>query len=179
MLEGSMPKDSDLRFEVLVKGVKYLQLKVWPPECFEEGADFLERFAQCFANAHGRLKPAFAESLVQLLHPIGKVSESRVFYSFLIHSQTAQAEVNHPIWAKAIDIIHVKAREMALKPKYWHVAYPLVVSSLCVAPHDYFLKNWSWCLDSGLARIKVYCFAYGQLLSLHIKPGSCSKNMCT
>jgi Cell morphogenesis N-terminal len=73
MLDGSMPKDSDLRLEVLVKGTKYLQLKVWPPESFEEGADFLDRFALCFANAHGRLKPAFAESLVQLLHPIAEV----------------------------------------------------------------------------------------------------------
>lgn len=40
MLDGSMPKDSDLKLEVLVKGAKYLQLKVWPPESFEEGADF-------------------------------------------------------------------------------------------------------------------------------------------
>lgn len=51
-------------------------------------------------------------------------------------------------------MIHTKAREMAAKPKYWHVAYPLVVASLCVAPHDYFLKHWTWCLDTGLARLK-------------------------
>lgn len=48
--------------------------KVWPPEAFEEGAEFLESFSKSFVNAHGlRLKTAFAETLVHLLHPIGKV----------------------------------------------------------------------------------------------------------
>lgn len=74
LADGLVLKDADLSFESLVKGVKYLQIKVWPPESFEEGAEFLERFARCFDNAHGqRLKIAFAETLVQLLHPIGKV----------------------------------------------------------------------------------------------------------
>lgn len=44
---------------------------------------------------------------------------------------------------------------MMNKPRYWHVAYPLVVTSLCVAPHDYFLKNWMACFEAGLTKLKV------------------------
>lgn len=55
-------------------GLELMQVKVWPPEGFEEGAEFLESLSKCFAHARGqRLKIAFAEILVQLLHPIGKV----------------------------------------------------------------------------------------------------------
>ena len=47
---------------------------MWPPERFEEGAEFLASLSKSFENAHGnRLKTIFAETLVQILHPIGKV----------------------------------------------------------------------------------------------------------
>jgi hypothetical protein len=49
--------------------------KVWPPEAFEEGTEFLELLSKSFVNAHGlRLKIAFAETFLHLLHQIGKVS---------------------------------------------------------------------------------------------------------
>jgi Cell morphogenesis N-terminal len=52
-----------------------LSLQVWPPEAFEEGAEFMEVLAKTFLNVHGaRLKTAFAEMLISLMHPIGKVS---------------------------------------------------------------------------------------------------------
>ena len=48
--------------------------QVWPPERFEEGAEFLASLSKVFENAHGnRLKTIFAETLVHTLHPIGKV----------------------------------------------------------------------------------------------------------
>jgi hypothetical protein len=69
--------------------------------------------------------------------------------------KTAQAEVNYPQWAKAIEMIHPKARELASKPRYWHVAYSLVVVTLCVAPSEYFLRNWMLCFEAGLSKLKV------------------------
>ncbi|KAJ7273302.1 cell morphogenesis N-terminal-domain-containing protein [Mycena rebaudengoi] len=137
---GQVPKDLDMKYENLVKGINHIQIKVWPPEAFEEGAEFLESLSKSFAQAHGlRLKTAFAETLVKLLHPIGK---------------TAQAETNNPQWAKAIEIIYPKAREMMSKPRYWHVAFPLVITSLCVAPQTYFLKNWVHCFEAALSKLK-------------------------
>lgn len=63
--------------------------------------------------------------------------------------------MNHPQWAKAIEIIYPKAKDMASKPRYWHVAYPLVVVSLCVAPTEYFLRHWLSCFEFGLSKLKV------------------------
>ncbi|KAI0667579.1 cell morphogenesis N-terminal-domain-containing protein [Trametes maxima] len=137
---GQVAKDADMKYENLVKGLMHIHIKVWPPERFEEGAEFLASLSKAFENAHGnRLKTIFAETLVQLLHPIGK---------------TAQAEVNHPDWAKAIEVIYPKARDMTTKPRYWHVAYPLAVTALCVAPHEFFLRNWSACFEAGLSKLK-------------------------
>ncbi|KAI0754921.1 cell morphogenesis N-terminal-domain-containing protein [Daedaleopsis nitida] len=137
---GQVGKDADMKYENLVKGLRHINIKVWPPERFEEGAEFLASLCRAYENAHGnRLKTVFAETLVQILHPIGK---------------TAQAEVNHPDWAKAIEVIYPKARDMMMKPRYWHVAYPLAVTALCVAPHEYFLRNWSACYEAGLGKIK-------------------------
>ncbi|KAG2124183.1 cell morphogenesis N-terminal-domain-containing protein [Suillus clintonianus] len=137
---GQVAKDLDTKYEHLVKGLRHVQLRVWPPEAFEEGAEFLELIAKSFANAHGlRFKIAFADTLTRLLHPIGK---------------TAQAEVNHPQWEKAIERIYPRAKEMMSKPRYWHIAYPLAVTSLCVAPHQYFLRNWTSCFEYGLSKMK-------------------------
>lgn len=52
-------------------------------------------------------------------------------------------------------MIYPRARDMMGKPRYWHVAYPLAVTSLCVAPQDFFSKHWSICLEAGLGKLKV------------------------
>ncbi|CCM04734.1 uncharacterized protein FIBRA_06922 [Fibroporia radiculosa] len=137
---GQVPKDSDFKYENLVKGLRHVQIKVWPPESFEEGAEFLASLSKSFENAHGnRLKTTFAETLIHMLHPIAK---------------TAQAEVNHPEWAKAIEVIYPRVKDMMNKPRYWHVAYPLAVTTLCVAPQDFFLRNWNICFEAGLGKLK-------------------------
>jgi furry protein family len=56
----------------LMKPILFMQ--VWPTERFEQGAEFMESLAHCFKNAHGfKLKSIFADTLVYMLHPIGKV----------------------------------------------------------------------------------------------------------
>ncbi|KXN85574.1 Cell polarity protein mor2 [Leucoagaricus sp. SymC.cos] len=71
---GQVPKDGDVKYENLVKGLRHIKIKVWPYEAFEEGAEFMEPLAKAFGNAHGlRLKTTFAETLMHILHPISKV----------------------------------------------------------------------------------------------------------
>ncbi|KAJ8509477.1 hypothetical protein ONZ45_g8356 [Pleurotus djamor] len=137
---GQVAKDSEMKYENLLQGLRHVSIKVWPPETFEEGAEFLETLGKCFANAHGlRMKTAFAETLLHLLHPIGK---------------TAQAETNNPQWGRAIEIIYPKAKEMVAKPRYWSVAYPLLITSLCVAPQAFFLKHWYTCFEGSISKLK-------------------------
>lgn len=44
---------------------------------------------------------------------------------------------------------------MVSKPRYWLVAYPLYITSLCVAPLEYFQQNWVACFEAGLNKLKV------------------------
>ncbi|TFK22376.1 hypothetical protein FA15DRAFT_622584 [Coprinopsis marcescibilis] len=137
---GQIVKDSDNKYENLVRGMRYIQIKVWPPEAFEEGAEFMEVLAKTYVNTHGaKLKTTFAEILVWLLHPIGK---------------TAQAETNIPQWGKAIEILYPKSKEMMSKPRYWSVAYPLSVTALCVGPQTHFFKHWQGCIENSLSKLK-------------------------
>ncbi|KAJ3766391.1 cell morphogenesis N-terminal-domain-containing protein [Lentinula raphanica] len=137
---GQVPKDLDMKYENLVNGVRHIQIKVWPSESFEEGAEFMESLSKAFLQAHGfRLKTAFAETLIHILHPISK---------------TAQAETNIPLWGKAIELIYPRARDMAAKPRYWNIAFPLMITSLCVAPQDYFRKNWVACFEAAIPKLK-------------------------
>ncbi len=41
------------------------------------------------------------------------------------------------------------------KPRYWQVAFPLAVTSLCVAPQAFFLKQWQAMSESALTKLKV------------------------
>ena len=52
MASGQVPKDLDMRYENLVKALRHVQIKVWPPKAFEEGAEFLDRLSKSFENAH-------------------------------------------------------------------------------------------------------------------------------
>ncbi|KAH7105208.1 cell morphogenesis N-terminal-domain-containing protein [Auriculariales sp. MPI-PUGE-AT-0066] len=132
---GQVPKEAEPRFEHIVRGLQHLQIKA-----FEEAAEFMEPLSKCVAMTHGsRLKLVFAESLIQLLHPIAK---------------TAQAEVNHPQWAAAMEAIYPKAKEMIAKKQYWVNGYPLLVVALCVAPRDFFLQNWSQVFELGVTKLK-------------------------
>ena len=69
-----------------------------------------------------------------------------------------------------------KAKDMVSKPRYWLVAYPLYITSLCVAPLEYFQQNWMACFEAGLSKLKVdriqYYFFPSRHLSLH-----CRKNL--
>lgn len=44
---------------------------------------------------------------------------------------------------------------MMNKPRYWHVAYPLAVTALCVAPQEFFARTWNTCFEHSLGKFKV------------------------
>ncbi|ORY25725.1 putative cell polarity protein [Naematelia encephala] len=133
-------KDTEIRIEHLLRAMRHLKLRVYPENELEMSSEFINQLAAFFANAHGQtLKCAYAETLTALLHPV---------------IEAATAEVNHPMWSKAIGIILSRALAMAQKPRYWHVAFPLVVVSLSVSPREVFMQYWQSCIDSVLAKMK-------------------------
>jgi hypothetical protein len=67
---GRVPKDLDMKYETLVKGIWHIQIKVmstqllppayiylhmfqaWPPEAFEEAVEFMVLLSKSFEQAH-------------------------------------------------------------------------------------------------------------------------------
>ncbi|ORZ22813.1 cell morphogenesis N-terminal-domain-containing protein [Lobosporangium transversale] len=133
-------KEREQRMEMLIRGMRYLNLKLYPMSSFEETADFLQSCARFFKMARGiRIKHAYAELFVQLLTPIAKV---------------ALAEVNHPNWSKTVELIYPKARKMTNKPRHVQVALPLVTILLCVSKKDFFIKHWLSVFESCREKFK-------------------------
>ena len=121
--------------------MRHLQLRVYPETELELSAEFIEQLSAFFANAHGQsLKCAYAETFTSLLHPCIEI---------------ATAEVNHPMWSKAIATVLARALVMCQKPRYWPTAFPLVVVALGVSPRDVFLSHWQSCIDAIFLRFKV------------------------
>ncbi|KAF9151583.1 Cell morphoproteinsis protein PAG1 [Linnemannia schmuckeri] len=133
-------KEVELRMEMLIRGMRYLNLKLYPMDCLDDTADFLQSCAGFFKLARGiRIKHAYAELFVQLLTPVAKV---------------ALAEVNHPNWSKTVELIFPKARKMINKPRHVQVAFPLVTMLLCVSKKDFFMKHWQSIFDACREKFK-------------------------
>jgi hypothetical protein len=121
--------------------MRRLKLKVYPEEELEMSSEFIQAIAGFFANAHGQyLKYAYAETLIHLLHPV---------------IETATAEVNHPMWSKAIALILQRASGMLAKPRYWSIGFSLFVVTLGVSPREVFMQNWQTCMDHVQIKFKV------------------------
>ncbi len=121
--------------------MRNLKLRVYPETELENSAELLEQLAAFFANAHGHsLKSAYADIFAGLLHPV---------------VETATAEANHPRWSKAVAIILQRALAMATKPRYWSVAFPLIVVTLGVSPREALMQHWQGCIDNITAKFKV------------------------
>ncbi|WWC61281.1 uncharacterized protein I303_103862 [Kwoniella dejecticola CBS 10117] len=133
-------KENEGKIEHLLRGMRYLKLRVYPEEELEMSSEFITSLATFFANAHGQnLKIAYAETFTSLLHPV---------------IETATAEVNHPLWSKAITIILDRAIAMAQKARYWASAFPLVITALGVSPREVFMQQWSSIMEAIMARMK-------------------------
>lgn len=139
-------KTVEVAQETAVQGMRHLVITVFPMELFEEGAEFLEAIARFFSSAHGpKIKETYAETLTYLILPVAK---------------SASAEINHPTWKRAMEMIAPRAYGMLAKPRYWPIAYPLYVATLCGSSEEQFMGglggHWGWgpCLESAIPKIK-------------------------
>jgi hypothetical protein len=159
---GFVAKEAEPKMEQLIRGMRFLKIQVYPMEAFEEAIEFMDLLAKLFDSASGsRIKTALAETLTELLASVVTVSRrclpSRI--TVLMLCQTATAEVNHPLWMRAMQSIHTRATSMIVKPRYWQAALPLVCAAVSAAPQDILLANWQTSIDLCFAKFKVSsCF---------------------
>ncbi|KAI9829877.1 MAG: hypothetical protein M1819_005975 [Sarea resinae] len=126
--KGNINKEHEGKVELVIMGMRYLRIKIYPDEAWERSCDFIQGLGRFFANAHGqRIKHAYCQILEKLLLPI---------------AAKASTELNVPKWKEAIEIINPRLTQMLLKPRHWSDAFPLMTILLCVSPTDVFASQW-------------------------------------
>ncbi|AMD19689.1 HCL462Wp [Eremothecium sinecaudum] len=125
---------------LLILGMRYLKLRNYPLDAFEESADFVKSIAKFFSIAQNySVTLAYAEVLTQLLLPLAGV---------------VSAEVNHPTWVEAMSSILATCKQLNYNPKLWASSFMLTVAALCVSPHELFVKNWMTLVERNISKVK-------------------------
>ncbi|CCH42316.1 hypothetical protein BN7_1860 [Wickerhamomyces ciferrii] len=135
-----VPKEIEPSIHLLIHGMRYLKLKNYPLEDFEESADFIQSIAKFFSitKSHS-IKIAYSQVLTHILLPL---------------ADTLTAEVNHPTWSEAINTIYKTCETIELNPKSWLTNLTLITSVLCVAPSELFLSQWYDLVESNIRNLK-------------------------
>ncbi|OLL23052.1 Cell morphogenesis protein PAG1 [Neolecta irregularis DAH-3] len=138
--KGPLPKDREAGVELVIQGMRYLKIKIYPMDALEECSGFLSSLAGFLKQASSfRIKRAYADLLNMLILPV---------------VGAATAEVNHPTWSDTIKSLYPKIVKMALKQRNWPFAYPLAVTLLCVSPQEFFADHWFELAESNFSRFK-------------------------
>lgn len=134
-----IPKEKEAAADLVVRGMRYLRLTLYPMDALEESGEFLESLVKFFSRTqNASVKCAYADVFCHVLLPF---------------AGSATAELNHPLWMSAITSLHARALEL-IKLRSWQTGFPLAVTSLCVAPNEFFGNHWLTLIDSSLARAK-------------------------
>ncbi|KAH3901318.1 Tao3p SCDLUD_002809 [Saccharomycodes ludwigii] len=133
-------KEEEPNFQLLILGMRYLKLKNYPLERFEEGADCIKSIAKFFSKSQNiAVKLAYADVLTHLLLP-------------LVGDLTA--EVNHPDWVEAMEMIINTCTKLKHDHKSWASWFKLTVTVLCVSPQELFSVSWLSLIEDNAIKLK-------------------------
>ncbi|KAF8463503.1 cell morphogenesis N-terminal-domain-containing protein [Kalaharituber pfeilii] len=133
-------KDGEAKVEMVVRGMTYLRLKLYPEAALEESAEFMNSLANFFNDSKGpRIKHAYLQIFSKLLLPV---------------AAAATTELNHPTWQAFIGKLMPKLSEMIVKPKHWHDAFPVLATLLCAAPPHVFMPSWMPLIEMYQAKLR-------------------------
>lgn len=125
----STSRDVESKLELVLGGMKHLNVKISPEESWEQTCDFLVSLGRLFTKSHGqRVKTAFCQTIDALLLPIA--------------AKASNSHFMHPRWAEVLQAIGPRLAQMFVKPRHWHCAFPLTATMLCVSFPDNFSSQW-------------------------------------
>lgn len=140
-LPERLSSEEESKAQLLILDMRYLKLKNYPLENFEECGYFVQSIAKFFSKTKNEyVRLAYAEVLTQILLPLSGV---------------VSAEVNHPVWVETINIILKTCNNLIKEPKWWSNISKLVVATLCVAPQDVFTNNWFKLIEQSSVNIHL------------------------
>jgi hypothetical protein len=128
VIKNPANKEAEGRMELVLGGMKYLRIKLYPEDAWDQSCDFMISLSRFFAKSHGqRLKYAYCQALEILLLPV---------------AAKANTELNMPKWTEVLATIGPRLASMFAKPRHWSVAFPLTATLLCVSPAETFAAQW-------------------------------------
>ncbi|CAG8748822.1 5869_t:CDS:2, partial [Racocetra fulgida] len=106
-------KEQESKIELLIRGMHFLQLKIYPLEALEETADFLQSLANFLRHAHGvRIKHAYARLFVRLFMPIAGLSE---IIRHLFPQNRRSVYVNLDLFVQFIHFVGIRHHDYCMK----------------------------------------------------------------
>lgn len=124
--------------ELLIRSMRYLQIRLYPENHLDEAANFLESLAKFYADTQDMmLKDCYALVLAQMLQPV---------------ADAVTVEVNHPTWSSASQKLFTSACE-AMKRSF-DASFELAAMALCVSEKSNFAENWLSLIEVNASRHK-------------------------
>ncbi|RFU32893.1 hypothetical protein B7463_g3440, partial [Scytalidium lignicola] len=128
VIKSPTNRESDGKMEMVLGGMRYLRIKIYPEDAWDQSCDFMISLGRLFSQSRGhRLKYAYCQILDILLSPI---------------AAKANTELNMPKWTQVVQTISPRLALMFAKPRHWSVAFPLTATMLCVSPAETFSVQW-------------------------------------
>ncbi|KAH8594493.1 cell morphogenesis protein-like protein PAG1 [Bisporella sp. PMI_857] len=128
VVKSPLNRETEGKVELLLGGMKHLQLKTYPEAAWEQSCEFMIALGRFFGKSHGqRLKYAYCQAIELLLLPV---------------AAQATTELNMPKWIDVLQAISPRLGNMFMKPRHWTVAFPLTATMLCASPVDGFSSQW-------------------------------------
>jgi hypothetical protein len=128
VMKSPANRETEGRMELVLGGMKHLQLRIYPDEAWDQSCDFMISLARFFSRSHGqRLKYAYCQAFEILLLPV---------------AAKANTELNVQKWTEVLGTISPRLSSMYSKPRHWPVAFPLTVTLLCASPAEMFSSQW-------------------------------------
>lgn len=113
---------------LLVQSMRWLKVRTFPEDAWDQSCDMLLLLARFFAEVHGRtMKHAYAELFEHLLLPV---------------VGTAHSELNAAKWKDVLNILQPRISQLLSKADHWPYVYPLQAVLCCVSPADSFATQW-------------------------------------
>lgn len=164
---GEISNDQDLKLQLLIHGMRYLRLTNYPPEAFEDTAEFILSLSKFYSKCQ----------IETLIFAYSKVLNDLI----LSLASSLTAETNHPTWVDAIKKIFNKtysvwksilarSTDLPATASYpflgvllplndesyngWAHCLNLITASLCVSNKDLFCDMWFKILQENSFKLK-------------------------
>ncbi|EMG46163.1 hypothetical protein G210_3608, partial [Candida maltosa Xu316] len=155
--------DDEPRLYLLINGMRYLKLTIYPLEDFEESAEFIQSLAKFFEAATNEIVMyAYCEVFNSLFLPLANI---------------INAEANFPTWVEGVEKIYYKACKLwrqslgsSTSPtsinlpsvnqagissnNTWAHALSLMTSALCVSRKELFSEVWFSLIEENSFKLK-------------------------